>query len=134
MSSDIWNNYNTVYENNFFSEAEPYILPVGSNNRWRQDWRMIFNRLGGNDDSGSWIKSPAFDEDWYVLKDNSPAKNGGFDSANNPTDAGIYGGEPAYRYKISGVPAVPAIYSLSGQAEATTGNPYSVTIGVKSNN
>lgn len=127
-------NINTIYENNFFIAAQPSPLPLGSNNRWSQDRGVLFDRLGGTDDSPGIPSYSAFDEDYYVLKAGSPAINGGFNAANAPTDAGIYGGEPAYRYKLSGVPAVPAIYKLSAPTNAATTNPYNVTISVRSNN
>ena len=108
-------------------------MPAGSNNRWSQDWALIFNRIAGSD-NGSYSGSGEFDEDWYVLNASSPAKNGGFDAADNPTDAGIYGGEPAYRYKLSGVPSIPAIYKLNLSNPATTANRYTVIISARSNN
>ncbi len=125
---------NTVYENNFFIADQPSPLPSGSNNRWSQDRGVIFNRLGGTDDLPGIPNYADFDEDYYVLKAGSPAINGGFNAAGNPTDAGIYGGEPIYRYKLSGVPAVPAIYKLTAPGTAATANPYNVTISVRSNN
>lgn len=128
------NSINTVFENNFFGSNQPATLPSGSNNRWGQDWASIFNRLGGSDDQVAWSNSEKFDENYYVLKAGSPAKNGGIDAANNATDAGIYGGELAYRYKLGGVPAVPSIYKLTAPNSAASSNPYNVTISVRSNN
>ncbi len=125
---------NTVFESNFFGAAQPSPLPAGSNNRWSQDWAVLFNRLGGTDDAPGASFNDSFDEDYYVLKAGSPAINGGLNAANNPTDAGIYGGEPAYRYKLSGIPAIPAIYKLTAPTNAATTNPYNVTISVRSNN
>lgn len=126
-------NSSTIYENNFFGAAQPPILPVG-NNRWNQSWANLFTRIGTNNNNIGGPGFPEFDEDYYALLAGSPAINGGFDNLNNPTDCGIYGGEAAYRYKLSGVPAVPAIYKLSAPASATSGNPYNVTISVRSNN
>jgi hypothetical protein len=126
-------NINTVYENNFFGDAQPAVLPPGSNNRWSQDWSTLFNRIGGTDNA-AYVHDPSFDEDYYVLKAGSPAINGGFNAANQPTNAGIYGGELAYQYKLSGVPAVPAIYKLTAPSSAATTNPYKVTVSIRSNN
>jgi hypothetical protein len=127
-------NTNTVWENNFFNTAIPGTLPPGGNNRWSQSWATLFNRLGGTLESPGYIFATDFDEDYYILKAASPAINGGFDAGNNPTDCGIYGGELLYRYKLSGVPAVPAIYKLTAPGPAATSNPYNVTISVRSNN
>lgn len=127
-------NINTVYENCFFGEAQPAVLPGGSNNRWGQSWATLFNRLGGTDDAIGNYADASFDEDYYILKAGSPAINGGFNAANAPTNCGIYGGEPAYVYKISGVPAVPVIYKLTAPGSAASTNPYNITISVRSNN
>lgn len=127
-------NVNTVFESNFFGEAQPATLPSGSNNRWSQDWATLFTRNGRTDDNAGYYGYAEFDEDYFVLKTGSPAINGGTDAANNPTDAGIYGGELAYRYKLSGVPAVPAIYKLTAPSNSASTNPYNVTISVRSNN
>ena len=128
------NNINTVYENCFFGEAQPSVLPSGNNNRWSQSWAALFNRLGGVNDANGYYGDETFDEDYYVLKAGSPAINGGFNAASAPTDCGIYGGELAYVYKLSGVPAVPAIYKLTAPGPAATSNPYNITISVRSNN
>lgn len=128
------NSINTVFENNFFGSNQPATLPSGSNNRWGQDWSSLFNRIGGSDDAVGYLYGQKFDENYYILKSGSPAKNGGIDAANEATDAGIYGGELAYRYKLSGVPAVPAIYKLTAPNSAASSNPYNVTISVRSNN
>jgi hypothetical protein len=131
-------NINTVYESNFFGTAQPAVLPPGSNNRWGQSWSNIFNRVvtfpTANLDQPSYIYDGNFDEDYFVLKAGSPAINGGFDAANNPTDCGIFGGEPVYLYKLGGVPAVPSIYKLTAPGAAASSNPYNVTISVRSNN
>lgn len=127
-------NINTVYENDFFGVAQPSPLPPGSNNRWGQIWANLFTRQTPADDRASFHAFAEFDEDYFVLKPGSLAINGGFDSGGNPTDAGFYGGDALYRYKLSGVPAVPAIYKLTAPTTAATSNPYNVTISVRSNN
>jgi hypothetical protein len=125
---------NTIYENNFFSGSQPSILPPGTNNRWEQSYENIFSRLGGTSDVPGDHYELAFEENYYLLKAGSPAINGGFNNANAPTDCGIFGGEPAYVYKLSGVPAVPAIYKLEAPTLSAGTNPYNVTISVRSNN
>jgi len=138
MSAYNASNINTVYESNFFGAPQPASLPPGSNNRWNQNWSVIFSRTvtfpTGNLDQPAYPYDGSFDEDYYVLKAGSPAIGGGFDAANNPTDCGIFGGEPIYMYKLSGVPAVPAIYKLTAPSAAASSNPYNVTISVRSNN
>lgn len=129
------NNTNTVYENNFFHEAQPGTLPAGStNNRWSQDWGTIFNRLGGTSDNPGDPGDVAFDENYYILKSGSPAINGGEDASNNPTDCGIFGGEPANKYVISGVPPIPSIYQLSATLSSGSASPYNITISARGNN
>lgn len=125
-------NSNTLFENNLFGTEPPVPLPAGSNNRWEQNWSEIFTETGGF--YAGHISELPFDEDYFVLKPGSPAINFGRDALGNPTDAGIYGGEPAYRYKLSGVPAVPAIYKLTAPSNSASANPYNVTISIRSNN
>jgi hypothetical protein len=127
-------NINTVWENNFFFTVQPAILPPGSNNHWGQVWANLFNRLGGTIDNPGYQNDATFREEYYILKAGSLAINAGFDATNNPTDAGIYGGEPIYRYRLSGVPAVPSIYKLTAPSTGATTNPFNVTISVRSNN
>lgn len=130
---------NCVFDDNIFAAAQPPNLPLGSNNRWGADWTLIFERLG-NYNSGASTLYPGdpgnslFDENFYLLRSGSIAINGGYDMLGNPTDCGIFGGEPAYRYKLSGVPAVPSFYKLTAPGNAAISNPYNITISVKSNN
>jgi len=133
-SANITTNVNTVFENNFFFEAQPVQTVPGSNNRWNQRWNNLFERLGGTTDNPSYFGDPTFDEDYFILKAGSLAINGGFNALGQPTDCGMYGGEAAYRYKLSGILAVPAIYKLTAPSTAATANPYNVTISVRSNN
>lgn len=125
-------NSNTLFENNLFGTEPPVPLPAGSNNLWKQDWSEIFTETGGF--YAGHISELPFDEDYFVLKAGSPAISYGRDASNNPTDAGIYGGEPAFMYKLSGVPAVPAIYNVTAPNTSASANPYNVTISIKSNN
>lgn len=127
-------NTNTVYENNFFEEAQPATLPLGSNNRWGQDYGTLFNRLGGTDDIPGGMQNASFDENYYILKAGSSAINGGFDESNNPTDCGIFGGAPVYHYVISGIPPVPSFYKLEAPGQAASSNPYNITVSVRANN
>ena len=128
-------NINTIYENNFFTEAQPAVAPPGTNNWWGQTFANLFTRITQADDNASYYGYTAeFDENYFTLKSGSPAINGGFDGNNAPTDCGIFGGEVPYIYKLSGVPAVPAIYKLTAPTLNASSNPYNVTISVRSNN
>ena len=132
-------NINTVYENNFFIEANPGVAVPGSNNRWGQDYNVLFQRIipdnGGDVNFGSYTGyGAAFDENYYILKAGSPAINGGFNAANAATNCGIFGGETQFVYKPSGIPSVPAIYKLTAPGLNASANPYNVTISVRSNN
>lgn len=124
---------NTVYENNFFQEAIQGGV-IGSNNRWSQNWADLFQRINGVDDRAGVDNYAEFKETYYQLKAGSLAINGGTNAAASPTDCGIFGGEAAYAYKLGGVPAIPAIYRLDAPSLNTSGNPYNVTISVRSNN
>lgn len=65
---------------------------------------------------------------YYVLAAGSVAKNAG----QGGTDCGIYGGTNPY--KLSGIPRIPAIYKLTAPSNTTSGNPYTITLSVRSNN
>lgn len=127
---------NSIYQNNFFHEAVPTTLPMGSNNQWAQDWGVIFNRLGGTDDTpgNPYGNSSSFDENYYILKSGSPAIGAGIDDFNNTTDCGIFGGNPGNQYIVSGVPPVPSFYRLTAPGTDASANPYNITVSVKSNN
>ncbi len=128
------NNINSIYTNTIFKQSIPNPLPYGTNIHWNESWNNIFDRLNGNSDDPSFPDNGAFDENYYILKSGSPAINAGIDAFNNPTDCGIFGGELAYKYVISGVPPVPAIYQLTAPGPATITNPYNISISVKSHN
>ncbi len=127
-------NINTIFENNFFRVAQPTVLPPGTNNRWGQDWTVLFNRITTINNNASYYGYGDFDENYFVLKAASPAINGGFDGNNAPTNCGIFGGEPAFVYRPSGVPAIPTVYKLTAPGLNASSNPYNVTVSVKSNN
>ncbi|MBL7736433.1 MAG: hypothetical protein JNL51_13315 [Chitinophagaceae bacterium] len=128
-------NANAVYENNIFFASQPTTLPTGNNNVWGQTVATVYNRLGGASNNPSLPSNPAFDEAWYELKPgSSPALNAGRNAAGEPTNCGIYGGEPVYGYRKGGLPAIPSIYQLTAPSTNTTGGTYNITISVKSNN
>jgi hypothetical protein len=98
-----------------------------------QNYNNIFTYTGGTATTNYDFGQADFDDDWYRLKVGSPAI--GYGRLNsNPTDCGVFGGDPALVYRNSGVPAVPAIYQLTAPGISAGGNPYNVTISVRSNN
>jgi hypothetical protein len=64
----------------------------------------------------------------YKLIAGSPAIGAGL----NGVDLGMYGG--ANPYKLSGIPPIPAFYKLTAPSNNATGNPYTITFSVRSNN
>lgn len=130
---NIAGNTNTVFENNFFSESVPAPLPPGTNNRWSAIMDDLFSVLDTYDSHRN-STNLYFDEGYLVLGSFSAAKNAGFNNANQPTDCGIFGGEPTYKYIIGGIPPVPSIYQLTSSGQAATSNPFNITISVRSNN
>ncbi len=68
----------------------------------------------------------------YALAPNSPAKGAGIGpSGPGTTDCGIFGGTNPYH--LSGIPAVPSFYILTGNPFAST-NPYTIYFSVRGNN
>ena len=128
------NTTNTIYQNNFFQSSAPSPALLGSNNLFSQNFATIFTRNGRADDQASYAGFAEFDEDYWVLKTGSPAIGAGISGTGTATDCGIYGGDAATKYKLSGIPAIPAIYQLTAPALSTSTNPYNVTISVRSNN
>jgi len=69
---------------------------------------------------------------FYKLKAGSPALGAGYGStAQNPVDAGMYGGSTPY--VLSGIPAIPSIYFFANQPVGSNSDPIDVQIKVRSN-
>ncbi len=69
----------------------------------------------------------------YRLSATSPAKNAGIiPGTATATDCGAYGGTNPY--KASGIPPIPSFYKLNAPSSTATGNSYTLTFSVKSNN
>lgn len=67
----------------------------------------------------------------WKLKAGSPALGAGYGStAQNPIDAGMYGGQSAYI--LAGMPPMPAIYSFEVQPIGSNSDPIDVKVKVKS--
>ncbi len=64
----------------------------------------------------------------YVLAAGSPAIGTG----ENGVDCGVYGTTDPYR--LSGIPPIPSFYKLTAPSTTTSGNPYTITFSVRSNN
>ena len=64
----------------------------------------------------------------------SPALTAGKNHAGAATQCGVFGGESAQYYRMSGVPNIPAIYQLSAPSQNASSNPYNITISTRSNN
>jgi hypothetical protein len=64
----------------------------------------------------------------------SPALTAGKNNAGAATQCGVYGGEAGQVYKLSGIPAIPAIYQLTAPSINATTNPYNITTSTRSNN
>lgn len=92
--------------------------PSGTGNIFSGDPNAVFVNYNNGMDNG------------LILKTGSPAIGSGFGG----TDMGIFGGEPAYVYKLSGIPAIPSIYQLTAPSQNASTNPYTITISVRSNN
>lgn len=97
----------------------------GNNNKQSVDMNTVFT---------NWNNNSITTETQLTLKAGSPAIGAGINNSNAATDAGIYGGELGWVYKLSGVPPVPSIYKLTAPSQNANSNPYTITISVRSNN
>jgi len=99
--------------NNLHDNISPTALPAGTNN-------VVVNMVtvfaaGGTSDGT-----------WNILS-TSP-----YDEENGASPRGMYSGISPYR--LSGIPAVPAIYSLQSTLNTTPGGTVNVTLSTRSNN
>ncbi|MBC7642344.1 MAG: hypothetical protein H7174_08400 [Flavobacterium sp.] len=109
----------TIYVNNTMTHnfsAQLDGLPAGNGNQNGVSWESIFVDPALNTTDGKW-----------QLKPGSPAIGAGIGGV----DCGMFGGSNPY--KLSGLPTIPSIYSLSAPANSN-GNTLLVNISVKSNN
>lgn len=110
-----------TYQNNLFAGN---CTNIGTNNQYGVNMNNVFT----NWNSGSFVV-----DSQLTLKAGSPAINAGLTNSNQPTDAGIFGGEPGQNYRLSGIPPVPSIYSIVAPATAS-GSTYNVNVSVRGNN
>ncbi|MBL7765906.1 MAG: hypothetical protein JNJ58_07430 [Chitinophagaceae bacterium] len=100
-----------------------------------------YNAWGGTNQWGlSNLFVSSFQDGYFAsesglqLAAGSPALTVGKNNSGANTPCGIYGGEPGYIYKLSGIPAIPAIYQLTAPSINATTNPYNITTSTRSNN
>jgi hypothetical protein len=98
------------------------ILPAGNGNLNNQTDATVFQGLTGNSTDGQWR-----------LRAGSPAIGAGETIGGITPDCGAYG--TADPYRLSGIPAIPTIYSLTVPASIpTNATTLPVTISTRSNN
>ena len=90
-------------------------FPAGNNNQQNVSLNDLFVGLTGNSTDGQW-----------QLKPGSPALGAG----ESGVDCGMFGG--AYPYKLSGLPAIPAIYDFN--APSLPSGTINVSVKAKSHN
>ena len=112
---------NSTIEYNMGTVAVHFVSPGGSANTISSGNQTVA--------LASWnlINGPSTDS-YYQLTASSPAKGSG----KNGDDMGAFGGQMPY--KLSGIAAVPNIYSMTIGAIAPGASSISVTVGAKSNN
>ena len=112
------NSGNCFFQNNLAESAS--LLPIGNGNANNTNMANTF--------IGYPIQGITSDDGRYQLKAGSPAINAGYNGA----DAGMFGG--INPYKLSGIPPVPSIYKLTAPGTVANGNPYTITVSIRSNN
>jgi len=105
---------NSVYFNNISTGTQ---FGTANSNQQNVAATTIFSNYNGSGQT----------ETRYYLNPSGPAVGAGF----NGVDIGAFGGPDPY--KLSGIPPIPSIYSLSAPATTTT-NTLQVTISTRSNN
>ncbi|WP_315823261.1 hypothetical protein [Paraflavitalea speifideaquila] len=115
----------SVIQNNLFSISSCANVPAGNNNVFSVNLANVF---------ANWNGGSIAADNQLVLKAGSPAINAGINGNGTPTDAGVFGGDAGFTYRLSGIPAIPAIYQLSAPSQTASNNPYTITVSVRSNN
>ncbi len=110
---------NVTVKNNISNGSN---LPVGNGNLNNQADAVVFQGLTGNSTDGQWR-----------LKAGSPAIVAGETISSITPDCGAFG--TADPYKLSGIPAIPTIYSLTVPASVpSNATTMPITISTRSNN
>jgi hypothetical protein len=119
------NSFNScIVKNNLFTSAQTGVtvgpLNANGNNLISQTLASIITNTGTNDTK-------------YLLAMGSPAIGGGVDISGQKPDCGAFGGNDPY--KLSGIPGIPTIYSLTVPANIATGQAtMTVNISTRNNN
>jgi len=103
---------------------------VRNNIGWGTEWPSgNFNKQNISQASLFTLLSTDSPDKRFTLKSGSPAKLAG----SGGIDCGVFAG--TYPYVLSGIPATPTIYNISGPANnQVTGGNLTITISTKSNN
>lgn len=110
---------NAVVKNNIFN-TNPTLPPTATYNLVSVNMNSVFVQGEGSRDSR------------YQLLSTSPAIGHGVTIAGYTPDAGAFGGPDPYR--LSGIPPVPTIYSLTVPNSINPGDDLEVTFSTRSNN
>ena len=120
MIAGTYSGTGNLVSNNLANESQ---FGTENNNKANINMASVFLGSGADiSDDGQW-----------KLASGSPAIGAGYGStAQNPVDAGIFSGHTPF--VLSGMPAVPSIYSFENKPVGSNSDPITVTIKVKSNN
>jgi hypothetical protein len=113
-----FNVINSTIKNNI---AENNLLPVGNGNQNNVLESSLVLGPAGNSTDGQW-----------QLAAGSPANNAGETVGGITPHCGPFG--TADPYRLSGIPPVPTIYSLTVPASIPFGQPLNITVSTRSNN
>lgn len=116
-------NGNSIFLNNVSNIPASYNL-WGATNQWG-----VSNLFSAGFNNGYYTS-----ESSLQLAVGSPALTVGKNNAGTTTPCGVFGGESGQVYKLSGIPAIPAIYQLTAPSNNATTNPYNITTSTRSNN
>lgn len=97
------------------------VLPTGNGNQEGISQATLFVGSSGNSTDGQW-----------VLRAGSPAIGAGETVASITPDCGAFG--TADPYRLSGIPPIPTIYSLTVPGSVPVGQPLNITVSTRSNN
>jgi hypothetical protein len=97
------------------------VLPAGDGNQQGFSQAVLFVGSVGNSTDGQWR-----------LAAGSPAIGAGETVGGITPDCGAYG--TADPYRLSGIPPVPTIYSLTVPTSVSVGQPLNITVSTRSNN
>jgi hypothetical protein len=97
------------------------VLPTGNGNQAGFSQAALFVGLTGNSTDGQW-----------QLLAGSPAIGAGETVSGITPDCGAFG--TADPYRLSGIPPVPTIYSLTVPGTVGVGQPLNITVSTRSNN